>query len=141
MDFITLAVAKQQAKKYIDTIVESLSSGFSYKGSVSSFDNLPISPSAGDEYTIKDTKSIAVWDGDDWFLIDGGVKIINSTISSGQLTKNISIDVRNKVISILLIEHNSRQLVYADVKVESDKVTITLREVHNEDIDISVSII
>ena len=137
MDLITLALAKKYSKQYTDNAVEGLGFGFSYKGSVLNSDELPNYPSQGDEYTVKDTKSICVWDGEDWFYFNS-IRVKYSSINSGNTQTTISLENKDVVLSVLLTDHVSNQQVFADVTIENDGITITLKETYENQIDIKV---
>jgi hypothetical protein len=54
----------------VDTKVEAMTSGFTYKGSVSTKSNLPSGASKGDVYTVTDEENQKyAWNGSEWINI------------------------------------------------------------------------
>lgn len=68
MDIVTLALAKGAAKSYTDESISGIGSGFTYKGSVSTLEDLPSSAQKGDEYTVGNQGAYA-YDGSSWYII------------------------------------------------------------------------
>jgi len=69
MDVLTYALAVSKSKEFTSQLVQSLGTGFSYKGSVATESVLPSSPSLGDLYTVDNGNSSYVWDGQKWFQL------------------------------------------------------------------------
>ena len=65
MDIVTYALSKKASNDYTDSKVEAFVSGVTYKGSVSSVEDLPASASKGDTYNIPDF-GYYTWDGSEW---------------------------------------------------------------------------
>lgn len=69
MDILTYALAVNKSKEFTSQVVQSLGTGFSYKGSVDTESALPNNPSLGDLYTVNDGNISCVWDGSKWFQL------------------------------------------------------------------------
>ena len=69
MDILTYALAVSKSKEFTSQVVQSLGTGFSYKGSVATESALPNNPSLGDLYTVDDGNISCVWDGLKWFQL------------------------------------------------------------------------
>lgn len=52
MDIVTLAVAKNAAKKYTDSAIEGIGKGLTYKGAVDYYSDLPNNANLGDCYSV-----------------------------------------------------------------------------------------
>ena len=79
IDVITLAIAKTQAAKVVNSKVGSIAAGLTYKDSVSTVDDLPSSGNdPGDEYNVTSTNDVYVWNGTEWTVfIKGSTDIIS----------------------------------------------------------------
>lgn len=69
MDVVTYALLKG-AVKNLDTKIDAIAQGFTYKGSVASVGNLPASASSGDAYTVSSTGGLYVYDGTTWLRVN-----------------------------------------------------------------------
>lgn len=69
MDILSYILSIKKSKKYINQTVQSLGTGFNYKGSVATESALPDNPSLGDLYTVDDGNISCVWDGQKWFQL------------------------------------------------------------------------
>lgn len=69
MDIVTYALLKKRVGE-VDTKVDNLAEGFTYKGTVATVGNLPAGASAGDSYTVSATGGLYVYDGTQWLRID-----------------------------------------------------------------------
>lgn len=69
MDVLTYALAVSKSKEFTNQVVQSLGTGFSYKGSVTTESALPSNPSLGDLYTVDNDNASYVWDGQKWFQL------------------------------------------------------------------------
>lgn len=65
MDVVTYALAKNKAAGYTDSKFDAVSSGVTYKGSVSSVEDLPTTATKGDEYSVG-SEGYYVYDGTQW---------------------------------------------------------------------------
>ena len=64
----------------LSTKIDAAADGFNYKGSVSTFDNLPNDAEVGDAYTVMDENNAKyVWDGEQW------VNLNDSPITTAQI--------------------------------------------------------
>lgn len=63
MDAVTYAILKK--------LVGSILPGYSYKGSVASVEDLPVSGTTGDLYTVAGVQY--VWDGTQWVEVSGPI--------------------------------------------------------------------
>lgn len=69
MDVLTYALAVSKSKEFTSQAIQSLGTGFSYKGSVATELALPNNPSLGDLYTVDNGNASYVWDGQKWFQL------------------------------------------------------------------------
>lgn len=69
MDVVTYALLKGAVKK-LDTKIDAIAQGFTYKGSVATVGNLPASPDPGDAYTVSSSGGLYVYDGTTWLRVD-----------------------------------------------------------------------
>ena len=60
--------------KSIDTVLQSLPSGYTYKGSVASYENLPDNAEAGDLYIVTgESNTPYVWNGTTWLNMNQAI--------------------------------------------------------------------
>ena len=52
MDIVTLALAKNNTKQYVDQVIEGIGKGITYKGAVNYYNDLPNNAELGDCYTV-----------------------------------------------------------------------------------------
>ena len=69
MDVLTYALAVSKSKEFTSQAIQSLGTGFNYKGSVATESALPSNPSLGELYTVDDDNASYVWDGQKWFQL------------------------------------------------------------------------
>ena len=70
MDIVTYALLKGKISS-LSNVMEGLTSGFEYKGSVDSAENLPLDADVGDVYTVTDEDNEKyVWNGEEWIKAD-----------------------------------------------------------------------